>query len=231
MLSEAVMVLDLDDTLYLERDYVRSGLLAVDHFVREHLNITGFAEIGWRAFLDGRRGDLFDHALAELSVPAAKAEIARLVDVYRNHPPRITMPADSEHLLASVAPMAIRTGLISDGPLAAQSAKIQALGLVGRLHELICTDRWGPAFWKPHARAYLVFRALEPDLPADRFVYVADNPRKDFTAALALGWWTVRIARPGGLHTMLPDDLCPVHRRIESLDEIRPERLVRGQCP
>jgi putative hydrolase of the HAD superfamily len=37
--------------------------------------------------------------------------------------------------------------------------------------------------------------------PADgRFIYVADNPKKDFLAATALQWETVRVRRPEGLH-------------------------------
>jgi putative hydrolase of the HAD superfamily len=31
-------------------------------------------------------------------------------------------------------------------------------------------------------------------------VYVADNPNKDFEAPAALGWLTVRIRHPEGLH-------------------------------
>lgn len=33
-----------------------------------------------------------------------------------------------------------------------------------------------------------------------RFVYVADNPGKDFIAPKELGWGAIRVRRPGGLH-------------------------------
>jgi len=36
--------------------------------------------------------------------------------------------------------------------------------------------------------------------PARGFVYVADNPRKDFIGARQLGWRTVRVRRDGGEH-------------------------------
>jgi putative hydrolase of the HAD superfamily len=54
-------------------------------------------------------------------------------------------------------------------------------------------------------------------------VYVADNPIKDFAGPRRLGWRTVRIRRPGGLHADLPsgDD---VEQEIASLDELS-ERL------
>ncbi len=36
---------------------------------------------------------------------------------------------------------------------------------------------------------------------ADAFIYIADNPVKDFAAPHHLGWSTVRIRRAGGLHS------------------------------
>jgi putative hydrolase of the HAD superfamily len=68
------------------------------------------------------------------------------------------------------------------------------------LFELIVfTGAWGSRFSKPHARAFeLVQCRLRP---ADGwYVYVADNPVKDFIAPTALGWDTVRVRRPQGLH-------------------------------
>ena len=36
--------------------------------------------------------------------------------------------------------------------------------------------------------------------PANLHVYVADDPLKDFAAPRQLGWLTIRVRRPGGLH-------------------------------
>jgi len=44
------IVLDLDDTLYLERDYVRSGFKAVDQWLRMHKSFNDFYEEAWRLF-------------------------------------------------------------------------------------------------------------------------------------------------------------------------------------
>ena len=37
----SVIVFDLDDTLYLERDFVRSGFAAVDRWVSDRFAISG----------------------------------------------------------------------------------------------------------------------------------------------------------------------------------------------
>jgi len=57
-----VVVFDLDDTLYLERDYVRSGFRAVDAWLASR-GILGFFGEAWANFENGLRGKAFDRAL------------------------------------------------------------------------------------------------------------------------------------------------------------------------
>ena len=73
------IIFDMDDTLYLERDYVKSGFDAVGLA----LDCPGFGTFCWERFLDGVRGNTFDLALA--AFPGVHAEIRDLVDVYRRH--------------------------------------------------------------------------------------------------------------------------------------------------
>ena len=49
------LVFDLDDTLYLERDFARSGFAAAGDWLQQELGIGGFAETGWRIFEAGDR--------------------------------------------------------------------------------------------------------------------------------------------------------------------------------
>ncbi len=76
-------VFDIDDTLYLERDYASSGFEAVDDWLREQKHVSGFADAAKRLFTDGRRGDIFDVALTTLGVANIAALVPQLVDVYR----------------------------------------------------------------------------------------------------------------------------------------------------
>lgn len=194
---DRVVVFDLDDTLYLERDYAESGFRAVGHWVAERLGIIDFAERAMRHFTEGRRNDIFNAVFAELGIVTTHDLINRAVDVYRRHLPEICLAPDAEEFLNAARPAGLRFALVTDGYLVAQCSKIRALDLKGRgLWPLICTDLWGRDFWKPHPRAFECIQAVF-GLPSDAFTYVADNPVKDFIAPKRLGWQTIQIGRPG----------------------------------
>jgi putative hydrolase of the HAD superfamily len=63
---------------------------------------------------------------------------------------------------------------------------------------LVLTDKWGHGYWKPHERAFEYVQQGAPG--SERFVYIADNVAKDFIAPRRMGWETVRVRRPLGLH-------------------------------
>lgn len=212
------IVLDLDDTLYLERDYVRSGIAAAGEWVRRILGVDGFAEAASAMFADGRRERLFDAAFAMLGIDASPALIGRTVYEYRRHRPSIGLAPDAGDFLDRRAGASL--ALITDGWALAQRMKIAALGLGNRaIFPIVFTDDWGRSYWKPHLRA---FAFVEAALGKDRdFVYIADNPAKDFLAPRMLGWRTVQIQRPERLHRREPPS--PDHRAdltIVSLDQL-----------
>lgn len=213
---DRVVVLDLDDTVYLERDYVASGFAAVGRWARGAIGVDDLATRLHDAFAAGVRGRIFDAALAEAGVAATPGLIARMVSAYRQHPPRIALAPDAVRLLARREP-GTRFAVITDGALDSQRRKIRALDLIRHVDLAICTDRWGPSDWKPSPRA---FRAIEQSyaLPAARFTYVGDNPAKDFHAPAALGWGTIRIERPGKLEKAAPMHPIVTTRTIETLD-------------
>src|SRR5205807_1228176 len=92
-----VVVLDIDDTLYLERDYARSGFRAVEVAAA----IPGFADVAWQLFLDGVRGDTFDRALRALDQVPEPGRVAELVTIYRAHEPTIELARDAAAFLAA----------------------------------------------------------------------------------------------------------------------------------
>ena len=92
---------------------------------------------------------------------------------------------------------------VSDGPLASQQAKAHRLGLYQTLDEVLLTASLGAGFEKPHPEA---FRRIQDAFrfPGPQCVYLADNPAKDFQAPSRLGWRTIRVRRPAGLHADAP---------------------------
>jgi putative hydrolase of the HAD superfamily len=193
-----VVVLDIDDTVFLESAYVRSGFRAVERHVEEVSGVEGFGDVAWREFEQGARGDVFDRALARLGL-SQDLRVAELVDVYRSHAPDIRPLEDLTTMVRSLRSAGCRLGVVTDGPPASQRAKLRALELDIDEELVVVTGEHGPAAAKP---ARFAFEAIErtSGRQGGALAYVGDNPAKDFRAPHALGWRTVRVRRLGSLH-------------------------------
>lgn len=217
MTRRRLVVLDIDDTLYLERAYVRSGFAAVGVWAHRELGVAGLGERAWAAFEAGVRGTIFDDALAACGVEPGPDVVPRLVGVYRTHRPDIVLLPDARAWL-DARRAGVAVAVVTDGPLASQQAKADALGLTRWADPLVFTEALGPGRGKPHPAAFeQTQRAVGLSGPA--CAYVADNPAKDFAGPRQLGWRTVRVRRPGGLHEAAPsgDD---VDAEITTLDRL-----------
>lgn len=195
------IVFDLDDTLYPERDFARSGFNAAGRHAFERFGIKGLAEDMQALLESGHRGNLFGLSLKAKRPEATPEEIAELHELYRRHEPSgLKLFEDGACALDHYARQG-ELGLITDGHLVMQSGKVNGLGIAHRFKEIVYTDTLAPgrSMAKPHARAFQLISAALGQ-PGDRFVYIGDNPSKDFVAPNALGWITVWIDRPGGIH-------------------------------
>ena len=199
----AAVVFDLDDTLYAERDYVRSGYRAVGAILRERLGrAEAFEDWLWRRFCDGRAAGALDALNAEFHLDRTDEQIRELVDVYRRHRPDIRPRAGVKDALASLR-RRCRLALLSDGFLPAQRLKLDALGLAGLFEAVVFTEEMGRDCWKPSPAGFQAVRD-RLDVPHERCAYVGDNLAKDFLAPNALGWRTVRLACEGQVHAHQP---------------------------
>lgn len=215
--SAAVIVFDLDDTLYLERDFAASGYRAVGQWMAERFGITDFADRAARVFATGDRARIFDSVLAELGLADAPP-IAMLVELYRNHFPTIALAPDAAAYLDRHCDQ--RMALLTDGHAPTQMNKVRALGLADRgMAPIVCTGEWGRRFWKPHHRGFEHI-AAHPGHAGCTLVYVADNCAKDFIAPRAMGWRTVQIRREGAIHAFAANSGQQADAVIVSLDEL-----------
>lgn len=193
-----LVVLDLDDTLFLERDYVISGFRTVDRLIYSAFGISGFFEQAWDLFENGTRGHIFDEVLKDLSI-FEKDTVKQLVQVYRSHKPEIAIEADAFDFIHSHDPKDL--AIITDGYAQGQWNKIRALCLEKYIGKIVVTDDWGRRFWKPHLRS---FQYVQDSFTPEDCIYIADNPQKDFKAPAVLGWMpSIRIRRKGSLHYSL----------------------------
>ena len=213
-------VLDLDDTLYPERDYVRSGFAAIDSLVQGRLGFQAFGDACWESFLQGGRGRIFD-AVLQSRYGRVDAELVRdMVHAYRVHKPAIDLHSDARRFLERAGNLGCPLALITDGPLESQRAKIDALALQKRFSPIVLTAELGAYKSKPHPAAFELVQASFG--PGQRFVYVADNPQKDFVAPNQLGWISIRIQRQGGLYSLAtaPTPAHAPRHTIASLDDV-----------
>jgi putative hydrolase of the HAD superfamily len=120
--------------------------------------------------------------------------------------------------------------LITDGPPESQRQKVDALQLEPLFQMIVFTGIWGSEFSKPHVRA---FQTIQSQLkPSDnRFIYVGDNPAKDFVSPAALGWQTVRIRRSEGLHVTREAGPGEAAATIELADLTRLRDFVCAPVP
>jgi len=224
------VVLDLDDTLYPEAAYVRSGFRAVAARAQETLGVpAGEAEAELVAlFEQGVRGDTFDRWLASRGLDD-EATVGDLVAAYRAHEPDIDPFPDAAPLLGRLRADGSAVGLLSDGDAAVQGAKLDALGLRDAFDAIVITGELGEDAGKPSPRGYEeVLQRLGDTAPGES-VYVSDNPAKDFLGARRAGMRSIRVRRPGGIYAALepetrehaPDaEAADLERVPRALDEL-----------
>jgi putative hydrolase of the HAD superfamily len=197
------VVFDLDDTLYSERDYVRSGYRAVAAAMADDPALAAaIAEWMWGRFCRGRSERMFNAAAAAFGLPGDSDTIARWVACYRDHRPRIAPLMDVVAVLDALRGR-VKLGLLSDGFLPAQAITLDALGLRGYFDAVVFTEAMGRACWKPSPAG---FERIAAELGVGRAfcAYVGDNPAKDFVAPNALGWLTIQWRREGQVHADNP---------------------------
>jgi putative hydrolase of the HAD superfamily len=194
-MSGLVLVFDLDDTLYPERQFALSGFAAAGRWAETELGVAGLAADMTRLLDGGHLGELFRIALAERLPGHQPEHLTGLLEAYRNHEPELALFDDAGWALAHFAGQA-KLGLITDGTHHVQAKKVAALGIAHHFQEIVYTHALGGrAFSKPHPMSYeIVEQALATK--GSRLVYVGDNPSKDFIVPNARGWTSVMVERP-----------------------------------
>lgn len=214
------VIFDLDDTLYPERQYVRSGYRAVAEFLRMHVGEQKqLAEWLWARFQEGRSARAFDAMNEHFRLGLSTAQITQLVSVYREHSPQIA-PRDGVVELLDELHRDRKLGLLSDGFMPAQRLKFEALNIEGFFDAVIFTEEIGRHAWKPSPRGFEEIARQLATAP-DQCAYVGDNPAKDFVGPNRLGWRTIQYRCPGQVHAHNPpaDDGAP-QVVVSNLDEI-----------
>ena len=205
--SNKIFVFDLDDTLYSERDFEKSGI----EFVYEKLSIK---HISLEKILNNRNNWI------ELIIDVANNQITKkmVLDIYRNHFPSIQLYKDSKIFLNRLLSYGHEMSLITDGRSITQRNKLSALGIESFFKNIIISEEVNSE--KP---SEYNFRMVMHNNIIENYIYIADNPKKDFITPNKLGWTSICLLDRGhNVHEQVFTNSIEYnpHFKIKSFNEI-----------
>ncbi len=187
-----VICFDLDDTLYKEIDFLKSAYREIALHAAQgdrRLADRAYTEM-LQAYKDGGNAFLRLNEWLGLMTP-----VADYLTMYRVHRPDIHLEEEVVATLDALKTAGHTIAIITDGRSVQQRNKMAALGLNRWIEEgdIIISEEIGSE--KPAEANYR--RVMERHPEAERFVYVGDNPAKDFIAPNRLGWTTICLLDNG----------------------------------
>jgi putative hydrolase of the HAD superfamily len=188
------LVFDLDDTLYLESDFVESGYRAVaQHLARQYgccCRDVFYAMMS--VFVNHGRENVFPTIIRRFL--ANGVSLSELVEVYRSHTPRIRLFSGYGELLRELRE-SYRLGIITDGPPEVQRRKVRALGLEQKVDRVIYTWEHGAEKQKPHPQPFSLMMDSLKSRPFNT-LYIGDNREKDCKGAHGVGMKFIQVQIP-----------------------------------
>jgi putative hydrolase of the HAD superfamily len=204
--NNSLIVFDLDDTLYSERSFEKSGIEHVYNFLQIN-------SISLESLLDYRSNwvDIIVNSYHKLITKQF------VLDLYRYHKPNILLYKDAEIFLKKLYNSKIEMSLITDGRSITQRNKLKSLEIEHYFKDIIISEEIKSS--KPSEINYkIVMKSY-----IHEYVYIADNTSKDFITPNNLGWKTICLLNKGdNIHNQnfnLSKDYLPQHI-INSFDEI-----------
>ncbi|WP_147819906.1 HAD family hydrolase [Salidesulfovibrio onnuriiensis] len=213
------VVFDMDDVVYLEREYVRSGFQAVARALSEERNGEIF-DLLWTMLGQECGQDVFSRLLSERPELGGGWTAEDLGEIYWTHEPEITLLPSIRALVEELQDRGVKCGLVSDGDCEVQERKARALGADELFDAVLLTHRFDREPWKLSSLC-LDFVAHNMDLLNETLVYVGDNPVKDFLGAQKLGWSSVLLEQPGQFRDQEATPLAAPSHTVEGVEALR----------
>lgn len=201
--GRCLVTFDLDDTLFKERDYLRSGHRVLADMLAQACGAD--RETLFRLISDNHpRG--IEAAIGYLDAIGRPSpySVDELVEAYRAHTPDITLSPLTLATLEELTRRGHRLALITDGSSRHQRAKLHALGLdrfIAPDAVLISEETGGDK----HTPIPFAIAESRFGKETARRIYVGDNLSKDFRWPNQRGWTSVMLADAEGIN-VFPQD-------------------------
>lgn len=179
-MQNKVVVFDLEDTIYKEVDFLKSGYHAVANYLTQICGVRDMYQDMWNAYLVGVE-DVFQKVLDDCRLTIDKTA---LIDIYRYHQPQIGLDSDTKKVLQQLHKRC-HLALITDGRSETKKNTIEALGVSDYIDwsNVYISDEVGCLKTDP-----LSFLKIMEKYSDSQYIYVGDNPEKDFVVPNQLGW-------------------------------------------
>lgn len=217
-MSKTIVCFDLDDTLYKEIDFLKSGYWKISEMVAKRYGFDA-VEIYDRLLYWYYSGE---NAFVNLNESyGINNPIDDYLNVYRNHHPNISLSQDTIETLDVLSQKGVILAIITDGREITQRQKIDALGLTKWVSEDFIYINGNPQYFKPSHFSFdrLMLHCYEQFPQSDiSYCYIGDNPQKDFLAPNQLGWESI----------CLVDDGRNIHRQDFNLEDcFLPKKTIK----
>ena len=196
-MRKKVVVFDLDDTLYKEIDFLKSGYRKVAELVARQCGCDA------RAIYDQLLKWYYngENAFACMNEEYGFGNsINEYLDIYRYHHPTITLSEETRVTLSKLKEVDVVLGIITDGREITQKQKVEALELGKWIPLEMVMINEEKKYFKPNHWSFdrMMLKCYQkyPDNNFD-FFYVGDNPGKDFIAPNELGWTSICLLDDG----------------------------------
>ena len=177
-----VLVLDLDDTLYSELDYLKSAYF----FIAKQVSVNNHQL--YKTMLEKyfNSEDVFDFLVDEYGTNKKD-----LLEWYRLHIPNIELYSGVKEFLENYSKSG-EIAIITDGRSKTQRNKISALGLDGVLTSIVISEELQTE--KPCKDN---FEKVMSETIGSEYIYIGDNLKKDFITPKSMGWITICLKDQG----------------------------------
>lgn len=222
-MTARALLFDLDDTLFAEESFVRSGyaqVAAAASAAGAGESAAALLDRLWYDFRRLGRTGAFDRFAA--AHPGSALSVAEMVKLYREHRPTIALDDPARRALAVARANGLALALVTDGAAATQARKVEALGVAPLVDAVVYT--WALEAPKPDPRGFLEACARLGVAPAQAVV-VGDDPYHDVEAARRAGLAMIRL-RSGRAAEIETRDRPALYAEIDTLDAL-PEALTR----
>jgi len=189
-MKKYILCSDLDDTLYDETSFVKSGFKEVAHYISAIIEVSEskiFSELNSHLRTVGR-GEVFDLTLEKYGFNTKK-NINNCIQVYRKHKPYIRLYPGVRKVLNN---MKNKPYLVTDGNTSVQKKKVESLKIEENFKKIFYTRAYGIKNEKPSLHCFKKISQIE-NVSFENLIYIGDNTSKDFLNLNRFGALTIKV--------------------------------------